>query len=271
MESTPEKKSFDIDEIKAKLGAKIIGKAIHGYDIVDSTNAIARTLAREGAEEGTVVLAEIQRAGIGRLNREWFSPKGGLWLSIILKPDIKPSEATKVILMAGVAVARTLATVYGLDAKIKWPNDVLVNGKKVCGILTEIRTLESKIDYLVLGIGINANFELEELPEGIRIFTTTLRHETGRDLPLGELFLSLLREIDECYDILRSGNPERILKAWKELSDTLGRKVKITTQKESMVGIALDLDDTGALILKTSDDTIQKFVAGDCVHVSKTT
>lgn len=270
MSPLQQKKRFDINEIRANLNTEIIGKAIHIFDVVESTNSIARTLAGEGAEQGTVVLAEMQSAGKGRLDRDWFSPKGGLWLSIILRPDIKPSEATKVTLMAGVAVTRTLRTAYNLDAKIKWPNDVLIKDKKVCGTLTEVRTLENEIDYLILGIGINANFGLEELPEQIRGLATTLRHEIGRELDFEQLFIDLLKEIDRYYALLKSGKSGTILKEWKELSDTLGRNVKIETQKESIEGVALGVDDAGALIIRTIDNKIQKFVAGDCVHVSRT-
>ncbi len=236
---------------------------------MDSTNDIARTLAKEGVEEGTVIVADIQNAGKGRLNREWFSPYGGLWLSIILRPDINPSEATKVTLMAGVAVARTLRNLYNLDAKIKWPNDVLIEDKKVCGILTEVRSLENRIDYIILGIGINANFDLVDLPKEIRDISTTLRHELGRDMGLNELLIALLTRFDKCYEILRGGKSNRILNSWRELSATLGREVKVTTFKETIEGIALDVDDIGALIVKTNNNIEKKFLTGDCVHVSR--
>jgi BirA family biotin operon repressor/biotin-[acetyl-CoA-carboxylase] ligase len=270
MVSLLEKRYFDGNEIKANLTTKIIGKAFQSYDIVDSTNTIASNLASEGAEEGTVVLAKMQKGGKGRLEREWFSPNGGLWLSIILRPDIKPSEATKLTLMAGVAVARILRSLYNFDAKIKWPNDVIINGKKVCGILTEARDLENRIDYVILGIGINANFDLKDLPEEIRNLTTTLGGEIGSELDLEKLLLALLMEIDKYYEILKIGNTNIILNEWRKLSDTLGRRVKIITLKETIEGIALDVDDMGALIVRTDDNKEQKFFAGDCMHVSKT-
>lgn len=270
MTSLSEEKWLDND-IKAKFSTKIIGKVIYTHNIVDSTNDIAKGLAKEGAEEGTVVLAKMQKGGKGRLDRVWFSPNGGLWLSIILRPDIKPSEATKVTLMAGVAVARTLRNLYNFDAKIKWPNDVLIEDKKVCGILTEARSLENRIDYVILGIGINANFDLKELPEEIRNLSTTLRGEIESELDLEKLLLALLMEIDKYYEILKIGNTNRIMSEWRELSDTLGREVKITTFKETTEGIALDVDDIGALIVKTNDNIEKKFLTGDCVHVSRTT
>lgn len=268
MVSPPEKKRCDTDESKAFLSAKTIGKTILSYDVVDSTNAIARKLADEGAEEGTVVLAVRQRTGRGRLNREWHSPKGGLWLSVILKPEMKPSEAVMVTLMAGIAVAKTLAT-YNLNTSIKWPNDVLIRGKKVCGILTEMRGEESKINYLILGLGINVNFDLEELPEPVRDLAITLRHEIEKDLDMQELLSCLLKELDKCYELLKSGSSNTILNTWKDLSETLGRNVKITTQKESIEGIALDVDEIGALIVKTKEGRIHKFVAGDCMHITR--
>lgn len=263
------KTGIDIKWIRENLNTKIIGNTILSYDSVDSTNAIARKIAEEGKEEGTVVFAKMQKRGKGRLDREWFSPKGGLWLSIILRPDIKPSEATRLTLMAGVAVARTLRSLYNLDAKIKWPNDVLINGKKVCGILTEARSLDNRMDYVILGIGINANFDLKDLSEEIRNLSTTLRDEIGKDLVLKKLFLSLLMQFDKYYEILKIGNTNKILSEWKKLSDTLGRRVKMITLKETIEGIALDVDDMGALIIKTDDNKEQQFLAGDCVHVSK--
>ncbi|UCG69379.1 MAG: biotin--[acetyl-CoA-carboxylase] ligase [Thermoplasmata archaeon] len=268
MASLSHKNRLDMHEIASHLGTKIIGKTIHGFDFVLSTNDSARTFVEEGVDEGTVVFAEVQRAGKGRLNREWISPKGGLWISIILKPNIKPKEATIMTLLAGVAVAKTLLKVYNLNASIKWPNDVLIGNKKVCGILTELRTQKDKIDHLILGIGINVNFDMKEFPEDIRAFSTTLKHEIGKEVSLGKLLSELLVEMDECYDILNSGQPYRIINQWKELSITLGKKVTITNVKETIEGIALDIDDTGALIVDTNEFGKRKFLTGDCLHVS---
>jgi BirA family biotin operon repressor/biotin-[acetyl-CoA-carboxylase] ligase len=251
------------------INTKVIGKAIHSYDAPESTNMQAKELADSNAEDGTVVIAKIQIEGKGRQDRKWISPEGGLWISVVLKPKIPPQKATLVTLMAANAVSETLSE-YDLEAKIKWPNDVLIEGKKICGILTEAKTKENDIEYLILGIGINSNFELSELPEDIREVSTTIRHELNKDVILDELLHRLLVHIDMYYELLLASHFEKIIKTWKEKSDTLERHVKITTQKESLQGIAQDIDDTGALILKTDDGDIEKIFAGDCVYLRST-
>jgi BirA family biotin operon repressor/biotin-[acetyl-CoA-carboxylase] ligase len=268
MASLIECKQKEIDELKNNLNTETIGKAIKYYDIVDSTNEIACKLASEGAEEGTVILAGMQKTGKGRLGREWVSLRGGVWFSIILRPNIKPSEAARVTMIGGIGVTRTLEK-FGLNANIKWPNDVLIDGKKVCGILTEARTNENKLTYLVLGIGLNADFDLEDLPENIRGNATTLRHEMGNDLQTQELLPCILWEIDKCYELLSSGNLAEIKEAWIKLSATLGKKVKILTSKETVEGIALDVDDSGALIVRTEAGDTQRILTGDCTHISR--
>jgi BirA family biotin operon repressor/biotin-[acetyl-CoA-carboxylase] ligase len=258
---------LDIDKIQKRLNSKIIGNHILGYDAVSSTNSVLRELAFEGKPEGAVVVAQTQRAGYGRLNRTWFSPRGGLWFSIILRPKIAPSKAAKITLMTGVAIAKTLLDNYNLNARIKWPNDVLIGGKKICGILTEMRIKESEIDYILLGIGINGNFELLEIPDEIRKSTTTLKHEKKGDIDLENLFLNLLVNLDYFYHQLQLGNSKEILIKWKGFSDTLGRKVMIKTHHERFEGKALDLDESGALILEIPSGERQKIFAGDCIHL----
>lgn len=248
------------------LDTKIVGKVIHSYDVLESTNIQAKKLAGSDAEDGTVVIAKIQSEGKGRQNRKWISPEGGLWISVVIRPDLHPQKATLVTLMAANAVAETLSE-YDLEARIKWPNDVLIDGKKVCGILTEAKIKENHLEYIILGIGVNANIELSELPEDIREVSTTITHELKKDIFLDQLLHRLLVHMDMYYQLLQAAEFEKIVKNWKEKSDTLQRHVKITTQKESIWGIAKDIDDTGALILKTDDGGIQKLYAGDCVYL----
>jgi BirA family biotin operon repressor/biotin-[acetyl-CoA-carboxylase] ligase len=266
MSSSLGENELDITNIKESLDTKILGKTMYGFLEVDSTNDVARKYANEGAEDGTVIIAETQRLGKGRLKRAWISPKGGLWISVVLRPDIPPQKATLVTLMVANAVAETLSE-YGLEARIKWPNDVLIDGKKVCGILTEAKTKENTIEYLILGIGINVNFELNELPEDIRGISTTIKHELKKNISLDELLHRLLVHMDMYYKTLLASEFNKIIQNWKEKSDTLGRHVKIETQNESIKGIAQDIDDSGALILKTDDGDIKKLFAGDCVYL----
>lgn len=246
---------------------KIIGNKIHTFDIVDSTNEEAKKLADKGVKEGTVIIAKMQKAGKGRLNRDWVSPKGGLWFSIVLRPDIGSEDSTKITMLAGIAVVESIRY-YGIDASIKWPNDVLINGKKVCGILTEMRSHNKDVDYIVLGLGINVNFDLEELPEQIRSSATSLRYEVGRDVQIQGLLQQIITEVDYYYDILKSGESDKIVENWKKLCDTLGRNVKIKSLNETIEGVAFDIDDMGALSVKAGDGKIHKFLAGDCIHIS---
>ncbi len=262
------KNQIHSDNLKAQLATKIIGRNIHCFENVESTNTVAKTMAEKGAEDGTVIVAYTQNAGYGRLNRNWTSPVGGLWLSVILRPESKPADCANITLMTGVAVAQTLAN-YNLAARIKWPNDMLVNGKKICGILTEGRTLNSKMDYVIVGIGINANFEIDELPGEIKTNATTMKHETGRETHLEGLLKNLLSEMDKWNGIQKSDESNKIIRTWRELSDTLGKKVKCETHQKSIEGLAMDIDENGALLVKTINGDIQKIVAGDCVHVSK--
>lgn len=258
---------LDLNRILDNLDSKTIGKQVFIYDAVSSTNSVSRELAKEGKPEGYVVAAKTQRTGHGRLKRTWFSPQGGLWFSIILRPKMEPLDAPKITLMAAVAIASALKETYNLNARIKWPNDVLVSGKKIGGILTDMRTRETQIEYIILGIGINGNFELYELPEEIRESATTMMNEVDGIVNLEELFINLLLSLDYQYHQLISGNSESVLNNWKRLSDTLGKEVIINTQKGIIQGKALDLDENGALILKTQSCEIKKIFAGDCIHL----
>lgn len=246
-----------------------LGKSILRLTQVDSTNAYAAGLAKAGAREGTVIIAGIQNAGYGRMNRHWVSPKGGLWLSIILRPDLAPEDAPIITLMGACAVVKTLKSTLGIDAEIKWPNDVLISGKKVCGILTEMRTMGSGIDFVILGLGVNANFQVREMPEDIRDTTATLSMECGEDISVEEVLKSLIVDIDCLYDKLLSGNSEFIIEMWKSRSDTLGQHVRITAIKDSIEGTAVDVGESGALVVKTGDGEFKTILAGDCVYLTK--
>jgi BirA family biotin operon repressor/biotin-[acetyl-CoA-carboxylase] ligase len=169
--------------------------------------------------------------------------------------------------MAGLAVAKTLSETLGLDAKIKWPNDILIAGKKACGILTEMRTSVAEINYIILGIGINANFDVKELPREFSTHSTTLKQELGKDVDLTELLLNILDELEHNYKLLQLGKSSEILNLWRKYSDTLGKNVRITTNQDSFEGLAIDVDETGALLIKNKNNEIKKFLTGDCIHL----
>jgi len=255
-------------EIKAGLKTKVIGKDIKYFKETESTNIIAREIA-DSVEEGTIVIAESQTAGRGRMGRKWISPEGGIWLSIILKPRIEPLYAPRITLLAGVSVAKTMQG-FGLPAKIKWPNDVLIHGKKVCGILTEIGAEVDLIDYLIVGIGIDANVDTESFPEEIRDSSTSLKKEMGKEINRVEFVRKLLEEFELLYLKFKKEGFTKILEEWRNMSATIGEWVKISTQTHTIYGEAIGVDNEGALILETSDGQLEKILAGNCEHLRRT-
>lgn len=254
-------------EIKAGLKTRVIGRNIQYFKETESTNLIAREIA-SSVEEGTVVIAESQTGGRGRLGRKWLSPEGGIWLSIILKPKIQPQYAPRITLLAGVSVAKTIRSL-GIPAKIKWPNDVLINGKKVCGILTEIEAEMDMIDYCVVGIGIDANVDTESFPEEFRESSTSLKKEFGKDINRVEFVQKLLSEFDALYLKFQREDFSSILEEWRNMSATIGEYVKITTQTRMIYGEAIGVDNEGALILETGEGQLEKIVAGNCEHLRR--
>jgi birA, biotin-[acetyl-CoA-carboxylase] ligase region len=185
------------EEILSGLKTTLFGRNIHYFDEAGSSNDIAKKMA-ETAEEGTIVIVEQQTGGRGRLGRQWASPKGGIWFSTILKPRIALAAASRLTLTFGLSVAKTLRQ-NGFDAKIKWPNDVLVGGKKVSGILTEVEAEIDTVEYVVIGIGINANMSLKDIPEDLRENSTTLRDESGKSIDRVEFLQELLFEMEQEY------------------------------------------------------------------------
>lgn len=254
-------------EIKAGLKTTVIGKDIRYFRETESTNVKAREIARS-VGDGTVVIAESQTSGRGRMGRKWLSPEGGIWLSIILKPRMEPLHASRLTILAGVSVARTMRS-YGLEAKIKWPNDVLIKGKKVSGILTEMEAEVDLIDFCVLGIGIDANVDTDLFPEEIRESSTSLKSETGHEIDRAEFVRRLLGQFEELYLKFQKGEFLSILDEWRDLSATIGEWVKITTQTRSIYGEVVGVDNDGALILETGDGHLEKIIAGTLEHLRR--
>lgn len=251
------------EEIRSDLGTGWLGTRICHYEKVDSTNRVARELAEAGAAEGTVVIAEVQENGKGRLGRYWVSPRGGVWLSLVLCPPVAPVEAPCITLLSAVAVVKAVRQVTGLAAGIKWPNDVLVNGKKVCGILTEMKSELDAINYLIAGIGVNVNLTAGDFPEELQHPATSLMLELGREVSRVNLVQELLRQFEELYGQLMQEGFTRIRNQWKELSVTLNREVKVTFLKEAYRGQAVDIDADGALLVQSADGQLKRFCAGD--------
>ena len=228
---------------------------------VGSTNVRARELADAGAED-VVVLADAQTGGRGRLDRTWSSPSGGVWTSLLLRPDLRPAEVPLLTLAAGVATVRAVESV-GVDAGLKWPNDVLVPAgdgtgaeRKLAGVLTEMAGEGGRTDWVIVGVGINANVDAADLPQG----ATSLREDVG-DVDRRRLVQRLLSTFDE----LRA-DPDAVLPAWREAATTLGRRVRVTTPTGEVVGEAVDVEAPGRLVVETDDGPVRVH-AGDCEHL----
>jgi len=245
-------------ELERMLNTEIIGKKILLFEEVDSTNNKAKQIALK-EKDGTVVISEVQTYGRGRRGREWHSPKGGIYVSFILKPNIPPERAPQLTLVSSLALIETLnSATYNLNAKIKWPNDVLISGKKISGILTELSSDMEKINYIVVGVGINLNTNIKILPEN----ATSLKLETKREVSVSLFLKSFLEHYDRVYQEYTNGNIKQIIERWKNNSDTLGKRVKIIGINEIYEGLAKDIDENGALILKTKEKEI-KVYSGD--------
>ncbi len=251
-------------ELSWNLATRRVGKRIHAYEETDSTMDIAHRLAAAGEPEGSVVVAESQRSGRGRMGRGWASPKGkGIYCSILLRPPLQLSEVSRVTLMAAVAVARAVQQVTGIKAEIKWPNDVMVNSKKLAGILTELNGELNRVNYCVIGIGINVNTPGRLLPpQG-----TSLAEEMGEKVDRIELARALFTQMDRLYAEFLERGVEPVLEEWRGFAGFLGRRVRVEVQGRRVDGQAMDVDASGALLVRTDAGLIESVLAGDVLVV----
>jgi BirA family biotin operon repressor/biotin-[acetyl-CoA-carboxylase] ligase len=253
-------------EVKKGLKTKFMGKDIHYFKEVDSTNNVAKYLAENGAEQGTVVVAEIQNRGKGRRGKTWISPPGGVWMSIILRPDIPPSKAPQLTLVTGVAVAETLKNELNLDVGIKWPNDILIGSKKVCGILTEVNASINKVNYIIVGIGIDMNVDVPLFPPDLQKGATSLKNELDTEINGAMLVQKFLLNLEKLYSQFNSGKFPDILNEWRFLSKTIGSKVEVRTRGKTIRGDAVGINKDGILILELDDGSLRKIISGECIH-----
>jgi BirA family biotin operon repressor/biotin-[acetyl-CoA-carboxylase] ligase len=253
------------DDLLSRLGTTlVIGRDIRVFERTTSTNDIIARLARDGIREGAVVFAESQSRGRGRLGRLWISPaRKGLWFSILLRPDLPPQSATQLTVAAATALARAVAQQTGLVPEIKWPNDLLIRGKKVAGILTELTAELDHIKEVVLGIGVNVNLEAGELPPDLRKSATSLKIESGQAVDRAELAVAVLRELDGDYEQIRRGQFELVAAEWQQRCGTLGREVSIRIGDRVIRGRAESLDAEGALLLRTQHGRLERIIGGD--------
>ncbi|GAB4415011.1 MAG: biotin--[acetyl-CoA-carboxylase] ligase [Thermodesulfovibrionales bacterium] len=256
-------REFGIEQIKSLIKGEI-GRDIIFSAAVDSTNTLAMVLGDKGAPHGTVVVADMQYKGRGRLGRTWVSPPGvNIYMSVLLRPAIKSEDATLLTIMAAVACARAIRTATGLQVKIKWPNDLMVSDKKVGGILTEIKSCERRIIFAVIGVGINVNASMEDFPPDVRSAATSIRNETAKEQSRDLLIADILNELDRWYAILIMAGRKTLLDEWRCHTSTLKRSVTVTLGKEVYSGIAEDIDDEGMLMLKLPSGVLKKISAGD--------
>jgi len=247
------------EEIKAEINTDIIGKDVFCFKSISSTNTYAKEIAENGVKEGAVVIAEIQTHGRGRKNKIWLSPFGGLWLSLVLRPKISAERGMFVTMLVSVAVSQAIKEVTGLEPVIKWPNDVLINKKKVCGILTEFDTKGNIINYAVVGIGINVN---NKINDDIKEIATSLSIEFGSNIPRLKFLKSVIKYIDNNYKKLIKGDFSTIKKLWMSYSKIIGKKVNIKDNGNTISGKIYAIDDNGFLLLKTKEG-IHEILNGD--------
>ena len=252
-------------EVRQDLKTDFVGKEIYYFDEIKSTSAKAKELAADNPD-GTVIIAERQIEGRGRMGKGWYSPPGGIWLSMILKPKIPPDQVHKLTIVAGVAVAEVLSEL-GLKAEVKWPNDILINEKKVCGILTEMDAELDVVNYVIVGIGIDANIDLDMLPPITMMQTTSLSEELEGDVDRIALVRGILERFEQHYTTFLTGDFHAILKRWREHSSTIGRRVKIVAGLRMIKGEAVGIDHDGELIVELDDGTVEKEITGTCYHI----
>ena len=248
---------------------RTIGRDIRVFEQTTSTNDIVEKLAQGGAGEGAVVFAEFQTAGRGRLGRHWVSPaRKGLWFSVLLRPNISPLAATRLTVASATALRQAIELETGLKPEIKWPNDILVSGKKVAGILTELSAELDRIKYAVVGIGVDVNLSEDDLPRELRSQATSLQIELGRPLVRVELAAAVLREFERVYRQILSGEFSAVADEWERHCSTLGHRLEIQLGDRRVSGRAESLGEDGALLLRTEHGHLERIVGGD-VRIEK--
>ena len=253
------------DDLIARLGkTKVIGRDIQVFEETTSTNDVIEKLARDGVKEGVVVFAESQTKGRGRLGRKWMSPsKKGLWFSILLRPDLRPVAATQLTIMAATALRRAIATQTDLRPEIKWPNDILIQGRKVAGILTELNAEVDRVKYVILGLGVDVNLTSGDFPPELRRLATSLKTESGKPVSRADLGIAILRELDQDYARLVAGMFSEIADEWESHCTTIGHEVVIRSGERELRGQAEALGEEGALLVRTEHGRLEPVIGGD--------
>ncbi|PWB88215.1 biotin--[acetyl-CoA-carboxylase] ligase [Methanobrevibacter thaueri] len=253
-------------EISKDLDTTWAGKNLYVFDEVKSTNTVAKFLAMNGAENGTVVISEKQTDAKGRSGKAWASPVGGIWLSLIVKPNVDYSKLPMITIGTGVAVAKAIERTGITSAEIKWPNDIIIHDKKVCGILTEAVTTFNTIDSVIIGVGIDANIDIDDFPEELQDGTTTLADELGRKEDENVLIRLFLEEFEKIAETFNEGDYESILKDWRKRSYSVGKIVEVREPfNKNFDAYVVGIGREGALIVEKIDGTLEKVISGECI------
>ena len=254
-------------EVSDGLQTDIIGRKIYYFEMIDSTQNFALELAKRPHENGSLIIADRQTQGRGRLNRKWVSPKGGIWMSILLKPNFEPSYTSLFPMATSLALAVSIEKTLKIKPELKWPNDVTINGNKVAGILIDASVESNKIDYLIIGIGINFKINPGTVSKSIKqkkygITTLVTKNQDTSPVKLVQQFLA---ELEKTYNGIVSGNVGTIRKEWMKRSSTIGKNVTVTTTTGTLKGKVTGIDKTGALVL-SRNGKVQRVLAGDMTY-----
>ena len=259
---------LQLQQVRDGLATRRLGTNLHYFSEIDSTNSYARGLAEQGAGEGEVIIAEAQTRGRGRLGRSWVSPPFvNLYFSVILRPQLPPVHAPQLTLMAAVALADTIASFIGTPPSIKWPNDILVGGKKLAGVLTESACDSERIEFVILGIGVNLNYPVPLMPEVIRERATSIVTLTQNNVSREAFVRRLIQDLDRCYGELEEVGFDSLAPRWEALFGLRGKKVRVEMTDHIMTGRAIGIDRDGALVLEDERGERQRIVAGDVIPV----
>lgn len=252
-------------EIERNLTTEYIARDIHFYREVTSTNDVAKKFVDDDAPEGTVIIAEQQTAGRSRSKNDWISPEGGIWMTLVLKPEVNLLEASRLTIVTGVALAKTLHDEFNINAGIKWPNDILIDNKKICGILTEAVTDHDKLKAVLIGVGIDVNVSQSDIPESLQDVVTTVKEELDEELNRAEILKVFFSIFEELYEEYKQGKFKHIIAEWRRLSSTTGNRVKVYKDGKALVADAVGIDNQGALIVELDDGSLEKIISGECI------
>ena len=258
-------------EITSGLKTKTFGKRTYYFDSVDSTQNQATKMASDETNNGTLIIAERQTSGKGRLGRRWVSPKGGIWLSIILHPKFDISVITLFPIASALALSNAIEKTLNIKSELKWPNDITINGKKVAGMLVDASIESNKIENMILGVGINYNVDVKQIEKLLKdtpnYGATSLSEHNKTTNPV-VLVQSFLMELEEIYNLLNNGDVKKIIKDWMKKSSTIGQNIEVDTENGKIKGKAIKIDDDGALVISVNNKN-KRITSGDITHIIK--